>query len=104
MSHFARGLSATILVTMLAGSTISMATQAEAAKISQADKKALAEATASCKAEAKGKKIRWPSSRSYVRNCVTEALKNHPNISVIQLYIDHPDMKRLPVEQVKDPM
>jgi hypothetical protein len=35
---------------------------------------------------------------------VTEALKDHPNITVIQLYIDHPDMMRLPVEQVKDPM
>jgi hypothetical protein len=104
MSHFARGLSVSVVATLLASSVVFPPTYAGATKISQADKRALVEATASCKAEAKGKKIRWPSSRSYVRNCVNEALKNHPNISVIQLYIDHPDMKRLPVEQVKDPM
>jgi hypothetical protein len=104
MSHFARGLSVSFVATLFASSVILMTTHAEAAKISQADKKALAEATSSCKAEAKGKKIRWPSSRNYVKNCVTEALKDHPNITVIQLYIDHPDMMRLPVEQVKDPM
>jgi len=104
MSHFARDLSVSIVATLFASGVIVTPTHAEVSKISQADKKALAEATTSCKAEAKGKKIRWPSSRSYVKNCVTEALKNHPNVSVIQLYIDHPDMKRLPVEQVKDPM
>jgi hypothetical protein len=104
MSHFTRGLSVSFVATLFASSVILMTTHAEAAKISQADKKALAEATSSCKAEAKGKKIRWPSSRTYVKNCVTEALKDHPNITVIQLYIDHPEMMRLPVEQVKDPM
>jgi len=104
MSHFARGLSVSFVATLFASSVILMTTHAEAAKISQADKKALAEATSSCKAEAKGKKIRWPSSRTYVKNCVTAALKDHPNITVIQLYIDHPEMMRLPVEQVKDPM
>jgi len=104
MSHFARGLSVSFFAASFASSVILMTTHAEAAKISQADKKALAEATSSCKAEAKGKKIRWPSSRTYVKSCVTAALKNHPNISVIQLYIDHPEMMRLPVEQVKDPM
>lgn len=103
MSHFARGLFTGIVAATFVGAAALMPTHAAAATMSKADKAALKEATASCKAEAKGKKIHWPASRSYVRNCVTEALKNHPNISVIQLYIDK-DMKRLPVTQVKDHM
>src|SRR5258707_959515 len=63
MSHFARGLSVSIVATLFASGVIVTPTHAEVSKISQADKKALAEATTSCKAEAKGKKIRWPSSR-----------------------------------------
>ena len=55
---------------------------AEAANPSKADKAALKRAIVACKAEAKGKKIRWLSRRKYVNNCVTEAMKDHPNIEV----------------------
>lgn len=101
MSHFSRGLFTGIVTATVIGSVAFVNTQAGAATMSKADKAALKEATLSCKHEAKGKKIRWPASRAYVRDCVKEALKDHPNISVIKLYIDDPDM---PVTQVKDHM
>ena len=55
---------------------------AEATNPSKADKAPLKRAIVACKAEAKGKKIRWLSRRKYVNNCVTEAMKDHPNIEV----------------------
>ena len=51
------------------------------------------------KAEAKGKKIKWLSRRKYVNNCVTEAMKDHPNVDVTTLLRDHPDLTDLPVER-----
>ncbi len=101
MSYFARGLFTGVVAAAVIGGIALVSPQAEAAAMSRADKAALNEATATCKHEAKGKKIHWPASRRYVRECVTEILKNHPNISVIQMYIDHPN---LPVTQVKDHM
>ena len=46
---------------------------AEATNPSKADKAALKQAIVACKAEAR---------RKYVNNCVTEAMKDHPNIEV----------------------
>jgi hypothetical protein len=43
---------------------------------------AVKQATVACKAEAKGKKIRWPTSRKYVKNCITTALKEHPTMNI----------------------
>ena len=80
-----------------------MPTPAEAAKMSKADKVAPKEATVACKAEAKGKKVRWPASRKFVNNCVIETLKDHPSINVLQLNTKHPNIKRLPVQQVENP-
>ncbi|HKS85370.1 MAG TPA: hypothetical protein VJR71_07805 [Pseudolabrys sp.] len=79
-------------------------TQAEAAKLSKADRIAINEATVACKAEAKGKHIRRPKSRSYVNSCVNEALKDHPNINVNQMDLEHKEMRQLPVQRVKDPI
>jgi hypothetical protein len=101
MCHFARGVLTGVVAAAVMSGAVFMSTHAEAARMSKADRAALNEATATCKHEAKGKKIHWPASRRYVRECVTEILKNHPNISVIQLYIDRPN---LPVTQVKDHM
>jgi hypothetical protein len=72
---------------------------AEAANPSKADKAALKRAIVACKAEAKGKKIKWLSRRKYVNNCVTEAMKDHPNIDVTTLLKDYPDLTDLPVER-----
>ena len=72
---------------------------AEAVSPSNADKAALKRAIVACKAEAKGKKIRWLSRRKYVNNCVTEAMKDHPYIGVATMLKDHPDLTDLPVER-----
>jgi hypothetical protein len=35
------------------------------------------QAIVACKAEAKGKKIRWPASRKFVSSCLSNALKDY---------------------------
>jgi hypothetical protein len=72
---------------------------AEAVNPSKADKAALKRAIAARKAEAKGKRIKWLSRRKYVNNCVTEAMKEHPNIDVRTLLSDYPNLTDLPVER-----
>jgi hypothetical protein len=72
---------------------------AEAASPSRADKAALKRAIVACKAEAKGKKIKWLSRRKYVNNCVTEAMKDHPNMDITTLRKKHPALTDLPVER-----
>ena len=56
--------------------------QRAANKLSKAERVALKQANVACKAEAKGKKIRWPKSRTYINECLREALKDHPNIKI----------------------
>ena len=70
MYQFAATLCAGTIATALVGAIAITPTAAEAATTSSADKVALKEATVACKAEAKEKKIRWPASRKYVKNCV----------------------------------
>jgi hypothetical protein len=72
---------------------------AEAASPSKADKAALKRAIVACKAEAKGKKTRWLSRRKYVNHCVTEAMKDRPNIDIMTMLKNHPNVTSLPVEQ-----
>ena len=96
MSRFAAALFTCIIAMVLASGTALM--PAEAARMSEADKVALKQATIACKAEAKGKKIKWLARRKYVNNCVAQAL-NRPSIDVIQLLKNHPNMKDLPKEQ-----
>ena len=67
--------------------------------LSKAEQVALKQAIVACKAEAKGKKVKWLSRRKYVNNCVQEALKERPNINVMQELKKHPDMKGLPSQQ-----
>src|SRR4029450_5452665 len=57
------------IATVLVSGTVSMPTPAEAAKMSNADKVALKQATVACKAERKALKVRCPASRKYVKNC-----------------------------------
>ncbi len=114
MFYTARGLFVSIIVaTVSFGGTAFIPAPAEAAKLSPADKVALKKATVACKAEARGKKIGtagqdeaqlWLANRKFVKECVKEALKDHPHINVIELYLNEPNMKNLPVQQVKDPM
>ena len=69
-----------------------------AAAPTAAEKAALKQAIASCKSEAKGKKVPWLQRRKYVKNRVIEALKDKPNIDVSTMLKNHPDMKNLPAE------
>ena len=87
-----------VLSTCLA-STILAAGGAEAAALTKAEKVALKQAIVACKAEAKGKKIKWLSRRKYVNQCVVAALKEHPSIDVARMLKDHPELRNLPVEQ-----
>jgi hypothetical protein len=45
---------------------------------------AVKQAIVACKAEAKGKKIRWPASRKFVSSCLSNALKDY-SLDVAQL-------------------
>jgi hypothetical protein len=99
MSRFVTALFTCIIAIALAGGTALMPTSTEAASISKADKVVLKEAIIACKAEAKGKKVKWLARRKYVNHCVAEALKDRPNIDVIQLLKNHPNLIDLPAEQ-----
>src|SRR5437879_12173364 len=99
MSRFAAALFTCIIAMVLASGTALMPAPAEAARMSKADKLAVKQAIIACKAEAKGKKVKWLARRKYVNNCVADALKDHPNIDVTQLLKKHPNLTDLPVEQ-----
>jgi hypothetical protein len=74
MTRFTSGLYASMLVTVLAsGAAFTFASAAPS--LSEADDRAVKEAIASCKAEVKAKKIQFPGSRTYLRNCVTETIR-----------------------------
>ncbi|MDO9563022.1 MAG: hypothetical protein Q7J60_15515 [Bradyrhizobium sp.] len=100
MSRFSVTRFACIAATVLFSSgAILTPITAGAAPVSAADKAAVKQAIVACKAEAKGKKVKWLSRRKYVNQCVAEGLKGRPNIDVNQMLKDHPDMKDLPKEQ-----
>jgi hypothetical protein len=66
---------ATAAIVLIGGAGL---TSAPAEAATAADKAALKEATAVCKAEAKEKKINWPASRKFVSTCVAKAVKLTP--------------------------
>jgi len=76
-----------------------MPSPVEAARLTQTEKVALKQAVVACKAEAKGRKIKWLSRRKYVKQCVVQALKEHPTIDIARMLKDNPRMRKLPVEQ-----
>ena len=51
---------------------------AAAPKLSDADDAAIKAAIASCKADAKAKKIGFTARRAFLRDCVTETIRNNP--------------------------
>jgi hypothetical protein len=79
--------------------TIGATLAAEAARMTKAEKVALAQAVVACKAEAKGKKIKWLSRQKYVNQCVVAALKDHPSIDIARMLKEHPEMSELPAER-----
>ncbi|OAF14914.1 hypothetical protein AYJ54_40785 [Bradyrhizobium centrolobii] len=93
MSRFTVVLLTCLTTTVLANGA------AEAAALTKAEKVALKQAIVACKAEAKGKKIKWLSRRKYVNQCVVTALKEHPNIDVARMLKERPELTNIPVEQ-----
>jgi len=76
MPRFTRGLYVGILGSVLASGALVSASVA-APTLSEADDRAIKEAIAYCKGEVKAKKIRFPASRTFLRNCVTETIRNN---------------------------
>ena len=99
MSRFSAKLFAGIIGTVLVSSIGLMSMPAEAARMTKAEKAAWKEANVACKAESKGKKLGWIARRKFVKGCLIEALKDHPNIDVNKLMNDA-DVKRLPVTNI----
>ena len=83
MSRFATALYGCAIAMVLTGGTALTSTPADAAKMSAADKLALKRAVAGCKGMARGKNIkwwRWVARRKYINDCVTDTLKERPNV------------------------
>jgi len=76
MRHFNTDLYAIVFSIVISFAFLSTATAAP--KLSEADDAAIKSAIASCKAEAKAKKIGFTSRRAFLRDCVTETIKNNP--------------------------
>jgi hypothetical protein len=89
---------ATSIFPLLIAVTIGSA-PALAAVPTAAEKAALKQAILSCKSEAKGKKVPWLQRRKYVSNCVVEALKDKPQIDIMTLLKNHPEMRDLPADK-----
>ena len=76
MPHFKTNLCVVIFSVVITLAFMSAATAVP--KLSETDDKAIKEAIASCKAEAKAKKIGFTARRAFLRDCVTETIRNNP--------------------------
>ena len=74
----------------------------QATKLSKADQRLLKAAIASCKSEAKAKKVKLLSRRQYIIDCV-QALKDRPQVNLQEVLRNHPDLKGLPCLPNPDP-
>ena len=92
MPRFMMVLSTCLVTTVLSGTAVEAA-------LTKAEKVALKQAVVACKAEAKGKKIKWLSRRKYVNQCVVTALKEHPSINIARMLKEKPELTKIPVEQ-----
>jgi len=100
--RFARpSLVSIVAMAFLCGATM-MPAFAQEKKLSKADQVALRHAIASCKSEAKAKKVKLLSRRQYVIDCV-QALKDRPQVNVPEVLKNHPDLKNLPCHPNPDP-
>jgi hypothetical protein len=76
MLHFNTDSCVVIFSVAIVFAFLSAATAAP--KLSEADDTAIKSAIASCKAEAKAKKIGFTARRAFLRDCVTETIRNNP--------------------------
>jgi hypothetical protein len=86
---------ASIVATAFLGSVAIVPAFAQDNKLSKADQVLLKHAIASCKSEAKRKKVKLLERRQYVIECV-QALKDRPQVNVPKVLRNHPDLKNLP--------
>ena len=101
-SRFVRLTFASIVATVFHGSAAMMPAFAQAQKLSKDDQRLLNAAIASCKSEAKAKKIKLLERRKFVVDCV-EALKDRPQVNVQEVLKNHPRLKSLPCHPNPDP-
>ena len=94
-SRFVRLSFVSIVATAFLGSVAMTPAFAQEKKLSKADQVLLKHAIASCKSEAKTKKVKLLSRRQYVIDCV-QALKDRPQVNVPEVLRNHPDLKNLP--------
>jgi hypothetical protein len=93
--RFARLSFVSIVATAFLGGATMMPAVAQEKKLSKAEQVLLKHAIASCKSEAKTKKVKLLSRRQYVIDCV-QALKDRPQVNVPEVLKNHPDLKNLP--------
>jgi hypothetical protein len=84
-----------IVATAFLGGATMMPAFAQEKKLSKTEQVLLKHAIASCKSEAKTKKVKLLSRRQYVIDCV-QALKDRPQVNVPEVLKNHPDLKNLP--------
>ncbi|MFZ0053715.1 MAG: hypothetical protein WAL09_02685 [Pseudolabrys sp.] len=61
---------------------------------------AVKQAIVACKAEAKGKKIRWPASRKFVSTCLSNALKDYDlDIALLRRELNMAGLRRYTPEE-----
>ena len=94
-SRFARLSFVSIVATAFLGGATMMPAFAQEKKLSKTEQVLLKHAIASCKSEAKTKKVKLLSRRQYVIDCV-QALKDRPQVNVPEVLKNHPDLKNLP--------
>ena len=99
MYRFATILSAVAMSAVIGGIALGP-TPAAAAKTPSPEAAALKEATAACKAEAKGKKISWPASRKFVGTCLSNALKDyHLDVALLRRELNMAGLRRYTPEE-----
>jgi hypothetical protein len=102
VSRFTKLLFASTLMTAFFAGIAATPGIAQANKLSKSDRVALRHEIASCKSQAKHKKIQWRLRRQFVVDCV-QAHLNRPSINVRELMKNHPDLKGLPCLPNPDP-
>jgi hypothetical protein len=103
VGSFARLSFVSIVATALLGGFTTMPAFAQEAKLSKAQQVALKHAIASCKSEAKAKKVKLLSRRQFVIDCV-QALKDRPQVNVLEVLKNNPGyLKGLPCHPNPDP-
>ena len=104
MYHFAATLIAGTIATVLVSGIAFVPTPAEAAKMSNAERVALENATAACKVEAKGMKFswHWRKRQKYVQNCIIRTVNREGFGIDIWEVRSRANMGGMPIQELDD--